>query len=153
MLTQSVPTTCGDSPEISGDNPRTREKSPQVHVLVVDDEPLVRWSIAETLRGRGFDVTEASDADGTIRAVVDQSLLPDVVLLDLRLPDCDDMSLLATLRRILPGARVIVMSAFGTPEIFEAVRRLGVETIIEKPFDLDRVETLIGAALGARYAH
>jgi len=119
----------------------------------VDDEPLVRWSIAETLRGRGFDVTEASDADGTIRAVVDQSLLPDVVLLDLRLPDCDDMSLLATLRRILPGARVIVMSAFGTPEIFEAVRRLGVETIIEKPFDLDRVETLIGAALGARYAH
>jgi DNA-binding NtrC family response regulator len=138
---------------MKGDNPRTRKKFPPIHVLVVDDEPLVRWSIAETLRTRGYEVTEASNADGTIRAIADQGLLPDVVLLDLRLPDCDDMSLLATLRRIVPDARVIVMSAFGTPEIFEAVRHLGVETIIEKPFDLDRVETLIGAALGTGYAH
>src|SRR6185436_59550 len=74
---------------------RSPVESP-LRVLVVDDEPLIRWSVAETLGERGFEVVETGDALATRVAVrADPSF--DVVLLDYRLPDSDDLSLLASI--------------------------------------------------------
>ena len=68
-------------------------------MLVVDDEPLVRWSIAETLRACGWEIVEASDrARRAVAAVVDSAVEPDAVMLDLQLPDNDDLSLLVSFR-------------------------------------------------------
>ena len=72
------------------------------HVLVVDDEPLIRWSLAETLTERGHIVTEAGDAKETLRIVTRAADRPDVVLLDYRLPDSNDLSLFAAIKRELP---------------------------------------------------
>jgi DNA-binding NtrC family response regulator len=69
------------------------------------------------------------------------------VLLDLKLPDSDDLSLLASVRRLLPGVPVILMTAFGTPEVLEEARRLGAFTVLDKPFDLDELDRLIERAL------
>ena len=123
-----------------------RKKS-AARVLVVDDEPLVRWSVGETLRAHGCDIVEASDAHSALVAVVDPAAEPDAVLLDLKLPDSDDLSLLASVRRLLPRAPVILMTAFGTPEVFEEARRLGVYTVLDKPFELDELDLLIERAL------
>ena len=79
------------------------EKFPR-HVLVVDDEPLIRWSVAESLSDLGLDVEQAADAASALRTVTNAALPFDVVVLDLRLPDMDDLSLLGTLRQLLPGA-------------------------------------------------
>jgi DNA-binding NtrC family response regulator len=128
-------------PSTARDLPR-REGKHALRALVVDDEPLIRWAIAETLRTDGYDVEEAGDADGTIRALFDNPARPDLVLLDLRLPDCGDLSLLETVRRLVPAATVILMTAFGTPDLRERARRLGAACILDKPFDVDALARL-----------
>jgi DNA-binding NtrC family response regulator len=83
-------------------------------VLVVDDEPLIRWSVAETLADLEFDVEQAADASAALRAVTTTARPFDVVVLDLRLPDMNDLSLLRTVHQLLPAAALILMTAFGT---------------------------------------
>ena len=119
------------------------EKFP-VHVLVVDDEPLIRWSVAETLSGLGFDVEEAADALSALRIVTNAALPFGVVILDLRLPDMNDLSLLGTLRQLLPQAHLILMTAFGTPELIASARALGAD-VLAKPFELDELNRLVAA--------
>ena len=133
-------------PASRGEFPQVRKKS-ATRVLVVDDEPLVRWSIAETLRARGFEMIEAPDAHTALVTVLESANEPDAVLLDLKLPDSDDLSLLASLRRILPRVPVILMTAFGTQEILDEARRLGVFTVLDKPFELEDLDALIERAL------
>jgi two-component system KDP operon response regulator KdpE len=125
----------------SGKIPATPEISPQ-RVLVVDDEPLIRWSVVESLSDRGLDVDEAPDAATTLRMVTTSARPFDVIVLDLRLPDMDDLSLLATLRQLLPDATLILMTAFGTPEVIAAAESIGA-TVISKPFELEVLTRLI----------
>src|SRR5688572_18317228 len=105
-------------------------------VLVVDDEPLIRWSVTETLAGLGLDVDQAHDAVSALRAVTAAGDPFDVIVLDLRLPDMNDLSLLATIRQILPEASIILVTAFGTDEILERAMALGAVTVLNKPFEL-----------------
>lgn len=119
-------------------------KIPQ-RVLVVDDEPLIRWSITETLSGLGLDVEQAADAASAVRHIVAGGLGFDVILLDLRLPDMRDLSLLGTVRQVQPEASVILMTAFDSDEIVERALALGAETVLHKPFALG---TLVDAVYG-----
>jgi DNA-binding NtrC family response regulator len=117
------------------------EISPR-HVLVVDDEPLIRWSVSEALVDMGMDVEEASDATSALRAITTAARPFDAVVLDLRLPDMDDLSLLGTLRQLLPKATLILMTAFGTPEVVADAQAMGA-TVLNKPFELDDLKHLI----------
>ena len=114
-------------------------------VLVVDDEPLIRWSITETLLGLGLDVEQAGDAASALQHIIAGPLGFDVILLDLRLPDMRDLSLLATVRQLQREASVILMTAFGTDEVVERAIALGAETVLHKPFELG---TLVDAVYG-----
>ena len=113
-----------------------------LHVLVVDDEPLIRWSVSETLSDLGYEVEQASDAAIALRIVTTAARRFDVVLLDLQLPDMSDLSLLTTLRQLLPNATLILMTAFGTAEIFADARAFGA-VILNKPFELDELKRLV----------
>jgi DNA-binding NtrC family response regulator len=112
------------------------------HVLVVDDEPLIRWSIAESLSDAGIDVEQACDAASALRKVTGTPPPFDAVVLDLRLPDMDDLSLLGTLRQLMPDAVLILMTAFGTQEIVAAAEAMGA-VVVNKPFELDAVKRLV----------
>src|ERR1700733_15016401 len=94
----------------TGDRPHPTEQSAAARVLIVDDESLVRWSLAETLSASGYEVTEAHDGASAIRAMASA----DVVLLDLHLPGSRDLRVLASIRRLSPKVPVIVMTAFKT---------------------------------------
>jgi len=113
-----------------------------LRVLVVDDEPLIRWSIAETLGAAGHQVTEAQDAASALRALADA---PDtaLVLLDFRLPDSNDLGLLAEIRRIAPATPVIMMTAFGTPDVTAGALKLGALKVLNKPFNMHDLEDLV----------
>ena len=124
---------------------RLAEKKSPRHVLVVDDEPLIRWSVAESLSDLGYDVEQASDATSALRKVTTAALPYDVVVLDLRLPDMSDLSLLGTLRQLLPRAALILMTAFGTADIFAEAAAIGA-AVINKPFELDELTRLVTAA-------
>lgn len=111
-------------------------------VLVVDDEALIRWSLTQTLEDRGCEVEQASNASEAItRAASDESF--DVVFLDFRLPDSNDLSLLARMRQLLPRAAVVLMTAYSTPEVAQRALELGAVTVISKPFEMNDMARLV----------
>jgi DNA-binding NtrC family response regulator len=122
-------------------------------VLVVDDETLLRWSIAELLRRSGHTVIEATSASSARDAMSHASGSIDVVLLDYRLPDSNDLHLLEDIRRRLPRSAVVLMTAFGTPELVQRALDLGAYRVLSKPFDMHEVEGLITVAYGATRYH
>jgi DNA-binding NtrC family response regulator len=119
-------------------------------VLVVEDETLIRWSIAETLSQKGHRVVEAGDASGAARALRSEPEQIDVVPLDYRLPDSDDLGLLQNVRRLRPESAVVMMTAVGTPEVTKSALELGVYRVLNKPFDIDGIEPLLQEAHDAR---
>jgi DNA-binding NtrC family response regulator len=129
-------------PEMS---PQMAEKSPPLHVLVVDDESLIRWSLAEVLADSGHLVDEAGDGAAAVNLLADGNRF-DVVLLDFRLPDSNDLHLLETIRGLSPSSAIILMTAFGTPEMVEGALRLGVYRVVPKPFDVHDMAKLVAEA-------
>ena len=130
--------------------PHMARKIPRLRVLVVDDEPLIRWSVAETLTDCGHAVTEASDARAALAAVRESPARFDVVMLDFRLPDSNDLTLLSSLRALMPQVPIIMMTAFGTPEVLQQAIELGAHQVIHKPFEVDEVSDLVLQAYNAR---
>ena len=126
------------------------EKCALRHVLVVDDEALIRWSVAETLRDDGWQVTEAANAESALDAFPDIADATGLVFLDVRLPDSDDLQVLAAMRQLSPDTPVILMTAHGTPELAEAARTLGAFAVIDKPFDVGDLVQLAERACGRR---
>ena len=124
------------------------EKSRSPRVLVVDDEALIRWSVAETLGDQGWQVAEAADAQSAMVAFPDIAAARGLVFLDLRLPDSDDLQVLASMRRLSPQTPVILMTAHGTPDLAEAARALGAFDVIDKPFDMAELGPLAERASG-----
>jgi DNA-binding NtrC family response regulator len=128
------------------------KNSPALEVLVVDDEPLIRWSVTETLHDCGYHVTQAMDAVTARAAVRDQGQF-DVVLLDYRLPDSEDLRLLAGIRKHMPEAKVILMTAFGTPEVVRHALDLGAYRVVNKPFEMNDLAALVAQAAASPAAH
>jgi DNA-binding NtrC family response regulator len=121
----------------------------KLHVLIVEDESLIRWAVAETLTRAGHTVTESWDAATALQALA-EAPSPDVVLLDYRLPDSNDLDLLATIRRTSPSSAVVMMTAYGTPETVAGARALGAYDVMAKPFDVEEVEGVLVNAYRAR---
>ena len=111
-------------------------------VLIVDDEALIRWSIAESLEAEGHRIVEASSAkEALARIAADPHI--GIVLLDLKLPDSDDLGLLIRLRRLVPHCRIILMTAHGSPEILQQALREGAFNVLGKPFDMRRIVNVV----------
>jgi DNA-binding NtrC family response regulator len=114
-----------------------------LRVLVVEDELLIRWSIGETLTQAGHTVIEAEDGATAILALKNGAKDVDAVVLDYRLPDSSDLTLLASIRRLSPESAVVLMTAFGTPELTKGALDLGVYQVLQKPFELHDLELLL----------
>jgi len=121
-----------------------------LRVLVVDDESLIRWSIAETLADAGHTVIEAEDGAAAVQALTAPAERVDAVVLDYRLPDSNDLTLLANIRRLSPDSPVILMTAYGTPEVTEGALDLGVYRVMSKPFEMHDLKDLLLEACGSR---
>lgn len=114
--------------------PRMPENSAPLRVLVVDDELLIRWSISETLQHDGHVVAEAGSAAQAMEQIA--LATPDVVLLDYWLPDSNDLSLLAAIRRRSPRSAVVMMTAHGEQSMASAAIELGAFRVLSKPMDM-----------------
>jgi DNA-binding NarL/FixJ family response regulator len=92
-------------------------------VLVVDDHPLTRDALASLLAQGGFDVVGEA-ADGNDALELAETLQPDLVLLDLSMPELDGLTALPRLRAAAPGCEVVVLTASGTEEnLLSSIRR------------------------------
>jgi DNA-binding NtrC family response regulator len=119
-------------------------------VLIVDDELLIRWALREVLEARGYVVAEAADAASARSVFADSHPRPDAVVLDYRLPDSNDLQLLASIRRDAPSTPVIMMTAHGTPEMIAQALALGARHVVNKPFEVHQMADLVTEALPIR---
>jgi len=119
-------------------------------VLVVDDELLIRWALREALEAKGYVVTEAADAAAAKMAVRVGAEPPDAVVLDYRLPDSSDLTLLAAMRDAAPATAVIMMTAHSTPDMVSSALDLGAVRVVSKPFEVHEMVDFVATALAAR---
>jgi DNA-binding NtrC family response regulator len=126
----------------SGDFSEGAEKFAVGRILVVDDEALIRWSVAEMLQLAGYAVVVTDDAASARRCLREGPPF-DAVLLDLELPDSGDLGLLRTVRAMAPDTPVVLMSAFLSDEIEEQAYRFGAASVLKKPFDLGGLVALV----------
>lgn len=128
--------------------PRCRNMSKETaslpSVLIVDDEPMMRQSTQLVLQRHGFEVTTA-DSGRAGRESIDR-LRPEVVLLDVKLPDMDGIDLLKEIKTLSPESEVIVMTGYGTVESAVDAMKSGAFHYITKPFQLDDLLNLLAKA-------
>jgi len=113
------------------------------HILVVDDDLLLRETVAAVLRGEGWRVTLAGTGRAALGAVTQQ--VPDLVLLDLRMPDLDGWQTLRRLRVIAPSLPVVIMTVAERTDTATAAAHGA--RFLAKPFTLDHLRTAVTSAL------
>jgi two-component system, NtrC family, response regulator AtoC len=121
---------------------------PKETILVVDDERLVRWSLQQKLEQWGYHVSLAEDgASALARVQLDN---PDLITLDVKLPDMTGIEVLSELRNRNVHIPVIVITAFGVVD--DAVRslKLGAYDFIEKPINFEKLDNAVRNALETR---
>lgn len=114
-----------------------------LRILVVDEDPLLRWSIAQTLASAGNLVSEATGHVVALRMLADPAPAPDVVLLDY---DGDDDAALPAVERIASSARrgrLILMTGAPLVDVMRIAIRIGASAVVQKPFDIETIRALV----------
>ena len=104
-------------------------------ILVIDDEVLVRQTLARILAGSGYQVIDAKDGNDGIEAVRRER--PDLVITDILMPEKEGLETIMELRRESPATKIIAISGGGDTgnlEYLQAARRLGACDALAKPF-------------------
>jgi DNA-binding NtrC family response regulator len=116
-------------------------------ILVVDDEDLIRWSLQQKLTNWGYRTSEAPNGETAISVVEKES--PDLVLLDIHLPDRSGIEVLKTIKESNPRIIVVMMTAYGVLEDAVAAIRLGAYDFVSKPLNFEELRATIANALEA----
>jgi DNA-binding NtrC family response regulator len=107
------------------------------HILIIEDERLIRLSLRSRLEREGYCVSEAETCAEGLKAL--QESPPDLVLLDYRLPDGDGISLLREFSAEMPNTVTILMTAYATVESVVEAMKLGAYTYVNKPFEIEEL--------------
>ena len=103
-------------------------------ILVIDDEPGIRDLLHQLLRRKGHDVVLAESGQNGLEFF--RRYRPDVIVLDLKMPGMDGLTVLQQVRSLNPQQPVIILTGAATPETEQQVRALGVTEFVEKEFSL-----------------
>ncbi|MCA9255997.1 MAG: sigma-54-dependent Fis family transcriptional regulator [Phycisphaerales bacterium] len=114
-------------------------------VFVVEDELVLAKNVCDKLRAHGHKAEMRHNCADALAAVA--SIIPDVILLDIRLPDGDGLELLPKLREEAPSASVIVMTAHGNERIAVDAMKAGAFEYLTKPVDLDELKLVVDRAV------
>jgi DNA-binding NtrC family response regulator len=131
------------SAEASTTADRTRPMAP--HLLIVDDDPTVRESLADALERPNLRVSTAGDGEEALALLGGDR--PDLVLTDVRMPGMDGVELLRRIRQRVPSAQVILMTAHDDMPSVVAAMREGAREFLVKPLDLAELRALVDRTL------
>jgi CheY-like chemotaxis protein len=112
-------------------------------VLLVDDEPGVRFAVSEVLCDRGYRVVSASSGPEALAALDGV----DVVVTDLSMPGMDGLELVAQIAARAPALPVIVLTAHGSDNLVRIASSRGACGCLSKPFDIDEIARVVERAL------
>ena len=118
--------------------------SPPLKVLVVDDEPPIRKLLRMGLGTQGYHIIDAPNAKAALDLMADE---PDLVILDLGLPDMQGLELLRQIRRLCEDVPIVVLSSRGDEVAKVEALDLGADDYVTKPFGMDELLARIRAAL------
>jgi two-component system response regulator (stage 0 sporulation protein F) len=117
----------------------------RARILIVDDESSVREVLGEYFTDRGYTVDAASDGEAALATV--QRVVPDLVLLDVRMPGMDGVETLRRIRAVAPALAVIMVTANEDVTLARETLKLGALDYVGKPFDFVYLERAVGAAV------
>jgi UDP-3-O-[3-hydroxymyristoyl] N-acetylglucosamine deacetylase len=117
-------------------------------ILIVDDEPGILTTLAQILGDEGYRTVVTTSGEEALHLLREQH--PDVIFLDIWLPDWDGLETLQALRDVDPNAMVIMMSGHGTSETAVKAIKMGAHDYLEKPLSYDRTLKAVTEALEAR---
>ncbi|MBE7444440.1 MAG: sigma-54-dependent Fis family transcriptional regulator [Planctomycetia bacterium] len=117
-------------------------------ILIVDDEETIRFSIKEFLSGQGYEVIVAETCEQALEKI--NEFLPDLVLLDLRLPNMGGIELLEKIKTKDPNALIVVMTGFGSIDTAVEAMKIGAYDYLEKPFKTEHLKLIVEKALGTQ---
>jgi len=126
----------------------SEEKSPEPTILVVDDDPVVRELLAESIQIAGYQVDACGDG---IEALEQNSASNyDLIVTDMRLPGLDGLSLIKELKSVKSDTDVIVITGYGSIENAVECMKEGALDYLIKPFTVDQIQLAVSKALEHR---
>lgn len=137
--------------QVDPDAPR-EEPARRPRVAVADDSAEMRALIASTLRADGYEVVESGDGHQLVRMLepVDpeqRATSVDLIVSDLRMPELSGLEVLGALHDRALRTPFILITAFGDEDTHREAEQLGAAAVLDKPFDLDRLRSLVHASL------
>jgi len=113
-------------------------------ILLVDDEDQFRTTMAKRLSARGYEVIDLDNGEDSIKAVRHEN--PEVVVLDMKMPDMDGITTLRELKKIRPEVQIIMLTGHGSVETARLTGKHDVFAYMQKPAAIeDMVEQIEGA--------
>ncbi|MCD6298899.1 MAG: sigma-54-dependent Fis family transcriptional regulator, partial [Deltaproteobacteria bacterium] len=116
-------------------------------IIIIDDDDQLRKSFEKLLIEEGYDVESAASGEAGLKLVREK--VPDLIILDVRLPGMNGLETFQHIHEIEPKLPVIIMTAFGTTETAIEATKMGAFDYILKPFDIPDMLLVIGQALEA----
>ncbi|HEY4550125.1 MAG TPA: response regulator [Bacillus sp. (in: firmicutes)] len=114
-------------------------------ILVVDDQFGIRILLNEVLQKEGYDTYQAANGLQALEVLNDH--VPDLVLLDMKIPGMDGIEILKRMKVLQPDIKVIIMTAYGELDMIQEAMDLGAITHFAKPFDIDDIRKAVAKHL------
>lgn len=114
-------------------------------LLIVDDQAGVRLFLSEAFSEAGYNVETASNGAEAVEKA--SARPPSLILLDFRMPGMSGLETLGELRKTVPDAPIIMITAFNDRDIIDEIKKRGAACCINKPFDLHEIRTLVKGLL------
>ena len=106
-------------------------------ILIVDDEAGIVQEIKEFLEEEGYEAYTADSAKVGIKLV--EELLPDVILIDVKLPDASGTEVLRACKEKSPKTKTIMVTGYVDQAVMDEAEKIGRDTFLQKPFDLVKI--------------
>ena len=114
-------------------------------ILVVDDQFGIRILLNEVLQKEGYDTYQAANGLQALEVLNDH--VPDLVILDMKIPGMDGIEILKRMKVLQPDIKVIIMTAYGELDMIQEAMDLGAITHFAKPFDIDDIRKAVAKHL------
>ena len=110
--------------------------------IIVDDEAFIRQVLSRILERLGIEVVAVADRGATVPALYAEHA-PDVVIMDIAMPEVDGLTTLGRLREMDPGAVVVICTSFSSRKYLDEAEQLGAAGFLNKPFDMGGIRSTL----------
>lgn len=117
------------------------QRCTKLSILIVDDDEGIRESMTDILREKGFIVFKASNGFEALNLV--ETYLFNTILMDLRMPGLDGIETSKQIKMIQPGAIIIMITAYISPQIYDVAKEVGIQEILSKPVNFQQLEQIL----------